>query len=106
MKMQFQAYFTEAKWLNQGYEPTFDEYLSNAMVSTGYSLLIATSFVGMGDVVTEEAFQWVLGRPKMSRASEIICRLMDDTVSHEVYIRFFYYLNSKGLLPILISTDY
>ena len=72
-------------------EPTFDEYFSTAMVSSGYSLLIATSSVGMGDVVTEEAFQWVLSRSEIIRASEIICRLMDDIVSHEVYIRFFYY---------------
>ena len=72
-------------------EPTFDEYFSTAMVSSGYSLLIATSSVGMGDVVTEEAFQWVFSRSEIIRASEIICRLMDDIVSHEVYIRFFYY---------------
>ena len=84
MKRQFQAYFIEAKWLNQLYTPTFDEYMSNALVSCGYTSLIATSFVGMGDVVTEEAFHWVLCRAKMIRASETICRLMDDLVSHEV----------------------
>ncbi|KAL6311109.1 hypothetical protein AAG906_025861 [Vitis piasezkii] len=83
MKRQIQAYFVEAKWLNQRYVPTFDEYISNALVSCCYTLLIATSFVGMGDVVTEEAFQWVLSRAKMIRASETICRLMDDLVSHE-----------------------
>ncbi|KAL6314743.1 hypothetical protein AAG906_027090 [Vitis piasezkii] len=83
LKRQIQAYFIEAKWLNQRYVPTFDEYISNALVSCCYTLLIATSFVGMGDVVTEEAFQWVLSRAKMIRASETICRLMDDLVSHE-----------------------
>ncbi|KAJ9671856.1 hypothetical protein PVL29_025515 [Vitis rotundifolia] len=45
--------------------------LYNALVSCGYSMLTTTSFVGMGDIATKEA------------ASSIICRLMDDIVSHE-----------------------
>ena len=90
MKRQVQSYFVEAKWLNQGYTPTFDEYMSNALVSSCHIVLITASLVGMGDVVTKEAFQWLLGRGKMIRASELIGRLMDDIVSHEVYIRFFY----------------
>ncbi|NP_001268015.1 (-)-germacrene D synthase-like [Vitis vinifera] len=83
MKKQIQSYFVEAKWSNQGYIPTFDEYMSNGVVSGCCSLLIATSFVGMGDIVTKESFQWVLSRPTMIGASQIICRLMDDMASHE-----------------------
>ena len=90
MKRQIQAYFAEAKWLSQGYALTFDEYLSEALVSSGHTLLIATSFVGMGDVVTEEAFQWVLSRGKMIRASELVGRVMNDIVAHEVRAGFFY----------------
>ena len=89
MKRQVQSYFVEAKWLNQGYTPTFDEYLSNALVSSCHTVLIAASLVGMGDIVTEVAFQWLLDQGKMIRASEIVGRLKDDIVSHEVYIRFF-----------------
>ncbi|KAL6314066.1 hypothetical protein AAG906_011801 [Vitis piasezkii] len=83
IKRQIQAYFVEAKWLNQEYTPTLDEYMSNALVSSGYSMLITTSFVGMGDIATKEAFDWVFSDPKMVRASSIIGRLMDDIVSHE-----------------------
>ena len=90
MKRQIQAYFAEAKRLSQGYAPTFDEYLSEPLVSSGHTLLIATSFVGMGDVVTEEAFQWVLSRGKMIRASELVGRVMNDIVAHEVRAGFFY----------------
>ena len=54
-------------------------------------MLITASLVGMGDVVTEEAFQWLLGHGKMIRASELVGRLMDDIVSNEVYIRLFYF---------------
>lgn len=91
MKRQTQSYFVEAKWLNQGYTPTFDEYLSNALLSSCHTVIIATSLVGMGDIVRQEALQWVLDRPKIIKASELIGRIMNDIVSHEVHIRFFYY---------------
>ncbi|WRX28423.1 Terpene synthase [Theobroma cacao] len=54
--------------LHQSPQPT---YLSTA------------SFVGMGDIVTKDAFDWILSNPKMITASSIICRLTDDIVSHE-----------------------
>ncbi|KAL6313966.1 hypothetical protein AAG906_011696 [Vitis piasezkii] len=84
MKRQIHSYFVEAKWLNQEYTPTLDEYMSNGLESSGYPMLITTSFVGMGDIATKEAFDWVFSYPKMVRASSIIGRLMDDIVSHEV----------------------
>ncbi|WKA12340.1 hypothetical protein VitviT2T_029734 [Vitis vinifera] len=58
-----------------------EEYMSVALVTSAYSMLATTSFVGMGDAVTEETFDWVFSQPKIVRASAIICRLMDDMVS-------------------------
>ncbi|KAG6685677.1 hypothetical protein I3842_12G123700 [Carya illinoinensis] len=81
MKNQVQAYFVEAKWFNEKYVPTFEEYMNNALVSCGYSALTTLSFVGMGDIATKEAFDWVFSHPRMVKASEIINRLMDDIVS-------------------------
>ena len=52
-------------------------------------MLTITSFVAMGDIATKEAFDWVSNDPKMVRASSIVCRLMDDIVSHEVLITSF-----------------
>ncbi|XP_034679562.1 (-)-germacrene D synthase-like [Vitis riparia] len=83
LKRQVQAYLLEAKWLKLEYIPTMEEYMSNALVSSACSMLTTTSFVGMGDIVTKEAFDWVFSDPKMIRASNVICRLMDDIVSHE-----------------------
>ncbi|KAJ6753640.1 hypothetical protein OIU79_026469 [Salix purpurea] len=60
-----------------------EEYMAVAMVSTGYAMLAATSFIGMGSVVTKDSFEWFFSGPKILKASEIICRLMDDIVSHE-----------------------
>ena len=86
LKRQVQAYLLEAKWLKQEYIPRMEEYMSNALVSSAYSMLTTTSFLGMGDIVTKEAFDWVFSDPKMIRASNVIGRLMDDIVSHEVHI--------------------
>ncbi|KAF7822835.1 (-)-germacrene D synthase-like [Senna tora] len=84
MKRLVQAYFEEAKWLNSNYTPTFEEYMVIAQISCGYFMLTATSFIGMGSIANEEAFQWLANDPKIIRASALICRLMDDVVSNEL----------------------
>ena len=76
----------EAKWLNQEYTPKMDEYMSNGLVSCVYYIVVTTSFVGMGDIATKEAFHWVSYRSSMVRASSIIFRLQSDIAAHEVYI--------------------
>ncbi|KAA3472517.1 putative terpene synthase 2 [Gossypium australe] len=83
MKQVCQAYFVEAKWLHEHYMPTVEEYLSVALVSTCYPMLTIVSFVGMEDSITKETFTWAFNTPKILRASTIICRLMDDVVSHQ-----------------------
>ena len=89
MKNQVRAYFHEAKWFHKKQIPTMDEYMRIALVTTGYSMLATTSMVGMGDVVTKDAFEWLSSDPKVLRASTVICRLMDDIVSHKVLCFFF-----------------
>ncbi|XP_043690199.1 (-)-germacrene D synthase-like [Telopea speciosissima] len=84
MKRLVRAYFVEAKWFNEGYIPTFEEYMGIALTSTAYSMLIITSFLGMRDIVTKEALDWAIDDPKLVRASSVICRLMDDIVSHKM----------------------
>nr|KJB45622.1 hypothetical protein B456_007G316600 [Gossypium raimondii] len=41
------------------------------------------SFVGMGDSVTPEIFNWASNNPKIIYASSIVGRLMDDVASHK-----------------------
>nr|QHU78612.1 monoterpene synthase [Albizia julibrissin] len=84
MKSLVRAYFVEAKWYNSNYTPTMEEYMDNALVTSGYRMLTATSFIRMGPIAKEEAFQWLASGPKIVRASQIICRLMDDIVSNEI----------------------
>ncbi|KAM3744366.1 hypothetical protein ACB098_06G048100 [Castanea mollissima] len=83
MKNQVRAYFHEAKWFHQKHIPTMDEYMRIALVTSGYSMLATTSLVGMGDIVTKDPFEWLFSDPKIVRASAVVCRLMDDIVSHK-----------------------
>ncbi|XP_030943830.1 (-)-germacrene D synthase-like [Quercus lobata] len=83
MKKLVQAYFEEAVWLKEKYIPTMEEYMSNALISCGYLTLSTISFIGMGDIVTKAALEWVIKEPKIVRAASIINRLMDDIVSNE-----------------------
>ncbi|GLT48483.1 hypothetical protein SLA2020_221050 [Shorea laevis] len=83
MKRAMKSYFDEAKWRQEGCIPPLEEYMQTALISTTYPMLITNSFVGMGEVATNEAFDWISKEPKMLKACTIICRLMDDIVSHE-----------------------
>ena len=94
MKKLCQAYFVEVIWLNEGYIPTMDEYMSNALISTCCPALIILSFVSMGDMVTQEAFEWDSKVPKIVKAASTITRLMDDIVSNEVHKRLVQHCNS------------
>ncbi|KAJ4718955.1 Terpene synthase [Melia azedarach] len=75
--------FVEAKWFNEGYVPTIEEYMEVALISVCNLMLATISFVGMGDIATKESFEWISSNPKIVRASSVICRLMDDIVSHK-----------------------
>ncbi|OMP04546.1 hypothetical protein COLO4_09545 [Corchorus olitorius] len=83
MKNQVRAYFAEAQWFHSQHVPTMEEYMNVALVTSANQMLATTSFVGMGDIANEEDFKWLFSGPKMVTASAIICRLMDDIVSHK-----------------------
>ncbi|GMN72149.1 hypothetical protein TIFTF001_055217 [Ficus carica] len=83
MKKQIQAYFDEAKWLNEKNVPTLEEHMQLATVSCGYGMLIITSFLGMGDIATEEVFEWATKYPKIVKAACVINRLMSDIAGHK-----------------------
>jgi (-)-germacrene D synthase len=77
---------TEARWLNNKYKPTLEEYIRISTESCGYAIVTTTCYIGMGDIATEDVFKWVSSEPKAIYAAIVICRLMDDLASNEVYI--------------------
>jgi hypothetical protein len=91
MKNLVRAYFHEVKWFYQKHIPSMDEYMRIALVTCAYQMLETTSLVGMGDIVTEDVFEWLFSDPKLVRASAVVCRLMDDIVSHKVLCCFGFF---------------
>ncbi|KAJ0610739.1 putative (-)-beta-caryophyllene synthase [Helianthus annuus] len=80
MKELSRHYMIEAKWKNERYEPTLEEHESVSFVSAGYKMLIPTSFVSMGEKVTQEAFKWAVSFPPLIKSASLIGRIMDDIV--------------------------
>nr|GFA83561.1 (E)-beta-farnesene synthase-like [Tanacetum cinerariifolium] len=65
-------YLVEDRWLKEGYMPTLEEYMSVSMVTGTYGLMIARSYVGRGDIVTEDTIKWVSLYPPIIKASCVI----------------------------------
>ncbi|KAK1314282.1 putative terpene synthase 2 [Acorus calamus] len=78
------SYLDEAIWGSKKYIPTFKEYLNVSVISSGYPALSCLSFVGMGDGVTKEAFDWVLTVPPIIYTASLIYRLKDDLDPNEL----------------------
>ncbi|KAJ8436239.1 hypothetical protein Cgig2_023414 [Carnegiea gigantea] len=85
MKRSSLAWLQEAKWCHEKYVPTYDEYMEVALESIGHVVGIVGSYLGMGEIATEEAFEWICQTPmpKLVKASDIILRLMNDMGGHE-----------------------
>ncbi|KAG6637482.1 hypothetical protein I3843_11G176500 [Carya illinoinensis] len=83
MKNQVRAYHHEAKLFHQKYIPTMDEYMPLALVISAYAMLVTTSLVGMGELFTKDSFEWLFSDPRMVTVLAVVCRLMDDIVSHK-----------------------
>ncbi|KAF6139960.1 hypothetical protein GIB67_009093 [Kingdonia uniflora] len=83
MKDLVKAYLTEAKWCNQSYVPTIEEYLRVASVTGATTILTNASILGMGDNFTKEAFDWVSSEPLMINAANRLFRVTDDIRGHK-----------------------
>ncbi|XP_059295061.1 terpene synthase 17-like [Lycium ferocissimum] len=84
MKKLLRAYFQEAKWYHEKNIPTVEQYVKNGTPSSTYQLLATTSWLGMGEVATKDAFDWIATEPLILVASSIIARLLNDLVTHEI----------------------
>lgn len=72
------TYLQEARWRHEKCIPSYDEYVKNSGVSFGYDLGIQVSFLGMGEIATKEAFEWVRKQPKPVVATGVMGRLKND----------------------------
>ncbi|XP_047174416.1 probable terpene synthase 2 [Vigna umbellata] len=76
------GYLVEAKWCNEGYILTYDEYKING-VFTSCCPIFVTTFVCLGDFATKDVFDWILSNPDILRAASVIGRVLDDIASHK-----------------------
>ncbi|XLU26783.1 hypothetical protein S245_062849, partial [Arachis hypogaea] len=77
-----EAYLLEAKWCNEDYVPTYDEYKVNGAMSSSLQLHIV-AFVGLGEFATKEVFDWIFSDPTtIIKAVSLVGRLKDDLASH------------------------
>uniref|UniRef100_A0A7N0ZTL3 Terpene synthase metal-binding domain-containing protein n=1 Tax=Kalanchoe fedtschenkoi TaxID=63787 RepID=A0A7N0ZTL3_KALFE len=83
MKLMAKSYHNEYFWLKKMQIPTMEEYRQLSFASSGITSLLILSYAGMGDIVTEEALDWIFSEPAFVIASQRICRFHDDIVSHE-----------------------
>lgn len=80
-----ESYLKEAKWANEEYIPTVEEHKEVSIVSSGYKYSLVASFAAMGDAITDETFKWALTMPPVAKACCMLCRIMDDIVTHKVH---------------------
>ncbi|KAJ6835534.1 (-)-germacrene D synthase-like [Iris pallida] len=77
------ANFQDAIWTNNGYKPTFEEYLNVSLVTVGYPLLISASLCLMEKDLSKDILEWLLSVPKIVKASSMLFRLVDDLLTSE-----------------------
>lgn len=82
-KVHIGSYGEESEWLKKGYVPSFDEYISCRSKSSS-NTLVAIAFVGLGELVTPQAFEWMSNENEMIRASAIIGRITNDIAGYKV----------------------
>ncbi|CAH1443232.1 unnamed protein product [Lactuca virosa] len=83
MQEYIRSYMTEAKWTHEGYIPTVEEHMELTYISSGYKYTLVASFAAMGDAITDNTFKWVLTNPPLVKACCVLCRIMDDIVTHK-----------------------
>jgi (S)-beta-macrocarpene synthase len=81
-----QAYTKELKWRDENYVPkTLDEHLEvSARSSGGFTLTSASLFAGVGDIVSNDTFEWVLSYPQLFKSFDMFVRFSNDIVSSQV----------------------
>ncbi|PWA83847.1 (-)-beta-pinene synthase, chloroplastic [Artemisia annua] len=72
------SYIIEAKWFNDGYTPTFNEFIENAYMSIGIAPIIRHAYLLTLTSVTEEALQHIERAESMIRNACLIVRLTND----------------------------
>ncbi|XVE51203.1 hypothetical protein DITRI_Ditri02bG0020800 [Diplodiscus trichospermus] len=73
------ALFLEAKWYNEGYTPSLEEYLGNALISSGGILISVHSMLSVGYEIADDETVFSLGKNQdLVYNISVITRLCND----------------------------
>ncbi|KAK9211496.1 hypothetical protein WN943_000873 [Citrus x changshan-huyou] len=72
------TYLVEAKWYDNGYIPTLQEYMENAWISVAAPVILVHAYTSTANPITTEGFEFVKDYPNIICWSSIILRLADD----------------------------
>ncbi|OMO64933.1 hypothetical protein COLO4_31678 [Corchorus olitorius] len=73
------ALFVEAKWYNEGYTPSLEEYLSNALISSGGIVISVHSMLSVGhDQISDDMLNFLGQNEDLVYNVSIIIRLCND----------------------------
>ncbi|EOA14843.1 hypothetical protein CARUB_v10028157mg [Capsella rubella] len=92
------------KWSRGGHDPSFDEYIESGGAEVATYATIASSILGLGEIGSKEAFEWLISRPKLVRTLGAQTRLLDDIADYEddmekgyIANALNYYMKEHGL---------
>ncbi|KAJ3689779.1 hypothetical protein LUZ61_018943 [Rhynchospora tenuis] len=77
------SYMQELEWHAKKQVPTFNQRKKTAIEGNAGSVVVCSPLLGMGEVVTEEALNWLTSLPEVVIASMEICRYSDESASYE-----------------------
>ncbi|KAF5781259.1 putative (-)-beta-caryophyllene synthase [Helianthus annuus] len=83
VKTLVRGYLMEAKWAHEGYIPTTEEHDYVAFMTGSGGLLITSYYLGMADIVTNEAVKWAVTDPPLFKASTKVGRFLNDIAGHK-----------------------
>ncbi|CAO2835985.1 unnamed protein product [Amaranthus hypochondriacus] len=78
-----QGYLQEAKWCQEKFVPTYEDYVKNGILSSGYLFIFVVSYLGMGEIASKDSFEWTHKNSRAPKASCIFTRLLNDISSHK-----------------------
>ncbi|KAK8473951.1 hypothetical protein V6N11_008386 [Hibiscus sabdariffa] len=78
-----EAFHEQARWVHEGYHPTFDGYIGTAVISAGGNSTMAQVLIGMEEA-DEKAYQCLINTDNIIyKAINLMCRLYNDIATNE-----------------------
>lgn len=81
---QVTSYLNESRWYHLGYQPTLEEYMSNARISVGVYLASIHGYISDPKKVSETELEYLETDPDILKWVSVIFRACNDLGSYQV----------------------